>query len=78
MSDIHVFQDEEDPEFWRVEETDDEDGICAIALFAGQDAERRAREYAEWLKSPVRGGPALAVESAELVLAMAEPRKRSS
>jgi hypothetical protein len=78
MSDIHVFQDEVDPEFWRVEETDDENGVCAIALFAGQDAERRAREYAHWSKSRTRIGPVITEESAELVLSMAQPRKRSS
>ena len=78
MSDILVFQDEEDPEFWRVEETDDENVVCAIALFAGQEAERRAREYAQWLKSRTRVGPAITEESAELVLSMAQPRKRSS
>jgi hypothetical protein len=78
MSDIHVFQDEEAPEFWRVEETDDENGVCAIALFAGQNAERHAREYAQWLKSRARVGPAIIEWSAELVLSMAQPRKRSS
>jgi hypothetical protein len=47
MSDVHGFQDNHDPECWRVE------GMVhdGRTLFAGQDAERRAREYAEWLES---------------------------
>jgi hypothetical protein len=49
MTDIHEFRDKEDPEFWRVEEMD-YDGRTP---FAGQDAERRAGEYAEWLGSQV-------------------------
>ena len=78
MSDIHVFQDEEDTEFWRVEETDHDEVVCAIALFAGQEADRRAREYAQWLKSRTRIGPVITEASAELVLSMAQTRKRSS
>jgi hypothetical protein len=75
MTDIHVFQDEEAPEFWRVEETDNDEVVCATTLFAGQHAERRAREYAQMLQKRV--GSALA-DREELVLSMAQPRKRSS
>jgi hypothetical protein len=75
MTHIHVFQDEEAPEFWRVEETDQDEIVSAIALFAGQDAEGRARKYAQLLQTRV--GSALA-DREELVLGMAQPRKRSS
>jgi hypothetical protein len=74
MTDIYVSQDEEAPEFWRVEETNQDRVICAIVLFAGQDAEGRAREYAQWLETRV--GSALAARE-ELVQTMAQPRKRS-
>ena len=76
MTHIHVSQDEETPEFWRVEETDqDEEVVSAIALFAGQDAEARAREYAQWRETRVRPAPD---HREELVLRMAESHKRSS
>jgi hypothetical protein len=37
------------PSDWRVEAIDHEsEGECYVAIFAGPDAERRAREYAAW------------------------------
>lgn len=54
MTDLSVFRDKEDPECWRVEDTDyDNDGGCTLTIFAGQGAEKRAREYFEWLQSRV-------------------------
>lgn len=29
----------------------DEDGACYMAIFVGPDAEKRARDYAEWLSA---------------------------
>jgi hypothetical protein len=52
MTDISVFRDKEHPEDWRVEHTDyNDDGGCTVTVFAAPDAEKRAREYAEWLES---------------------------
>jgi hypothetical protein len=45
MPDIRVFRDKEHPEDWRVEDMD----YDGRTLF-GQDAERRARDYAEWVQ----------------------------
>jgi hypothetical protein len=69
MPDIRVFRDEEDPNFWRIEDYDDH-GAYTLTLFGGKDAERRAREFAKFritsgiavirsLKSeaPTRRGP---------------------
>jgi hypothetical protein len=42
-----VFPNKEDPERWRIDEMD----YDGRTLFVGQDAERRAQEYAEWLES---------------------------
>ena len=37
---------------WAVEAIDfDNEGICYRALFTGPDAEKRAREYADWKNS---------------------------
>jgi hypothetical protein len=47
MSDAHLFQDDHDPECWRVEYMD----YDGRTLFTGQYAERRTREYAEWLQT---------------------------
>lgn len=51
--DISVFQDREKTGLWRVEDRHYGDGDRTFALFAGPDAEQRARDYAEWLESPV-------------------------
>jgi hypothetical protein len=37
-------------EGWNVEQIDD-DGGCLVTIFTGPDAERRAREYADWQSS---------------------------
>ena len=47
MSDVHVSQDNHDPECWRIEYMN----YDRRGLFAGQDAERGAREYAQWLRT---------------------------
>lgn len=36
-------------EGWNVEQFDN-DGACYMATFTGPDAEKRAREYAEWIE----------------------------
>jgi hypothetical protein len=58
MTDLSVFRDKEDPECWRVEDNDyDGDGSCTATIFAGQDAEKRARKYYNWLLSRGRRQP---------------------
>src|SRR6516225_7584341 len=42
---IAVFEDRREPGDWRVEYFDD-DGGCFVTVFAGPEAERRARDYA--------------------------------
>jgi hypothetical protein len=49
-SEIKVFADRFGRPEWRVEYTDD-DGTCYVRIFAGPDAERRARDYHAALKS---------------------------
>jgi hypothetical protein len=49
MTDTTVFQDKEDTDLWRVEAMD----YDGRTLFTGQDAKRRAQEYAEWLQMRV-------------------------
>jgi hypothetical protein len=62
MSEIHVSQDKVVPDAWRVEHRDaDDDRACAVTIFAGYQAERRAREYAERLKT--RGTPFSSVDA---------------
>lgn len=66
MSEIRVRPDEVVPCAWRVEVIADGDRPCAVTIFAGFEAEERAREYADWLRSrrkgltpsDGRGGPA--------------------
>lgn len=41
---MEVFRDENDPASWRVE-YQDEEGRCYVVIFAGPEAERRARAY---------------------------------
>ena len=48
-TDIKVFADQHGRPEWRVEYFDD-DGACYVALFAGPEAEQRAREYHGALK----------------------------
>ena len=51
MTDISVFRDKVEPDLWRVEDTDyNDDGGCNVTVFEGPDAEKRAREYAEWIQ----------------------------
>ena len=45
-----VFEDREAPGDWRVEAFG-ESGECCIAVFAGNDAEQRARDYAGWVSN---------------------------
>ena len=45
-----VFEDHEAPGAWRVEAFG-EGGECYVTVFAGDDAETRARAYAEWVGS---------------------------
>jgi hypothetical protein len=47
---VTVYEDRYDNGEWRVEYFDD-DGGCCVAVFAGPEAERRAREYFADLKS---------------------------
>jgi hypothetical protein len=49
MSDVLVFRGNEEASCWWVEAMD----YDGRTLFAGQAAERRAQEYAEWLESRV-------------------------
>lgn len=40
---------------WRVEASDDEsEGECYVTIFTASDAERRAREYCEWMNSKAK------------------------
>ena len=56
MSEIYVKPDKVVPRAWRAEVTDaDGNGSCAVTIFAGFDAEKRAREYANWLRSRHQG-----------------------
>lgn len=41
---LSVFPDQHEPNDWRIE-YQDEDGGCYVVIFAGPEAERRAREY---------------------------------
>jgi hypothetical protein len=49
-ADVDVQEDREHPGEWRVEYSDD-DGGCYVTLFAGPEAERRARDYFNALRS---------------------------
>ena len=51
-SSISVFGDRDQTGEWRVEYFDD-DGGCYVTLFAGPEAERRARDYADALRAGV-------------------------
>lgn len=51
---IIVFADKEFPNDWHVEAIDAKSGDIFQAVFAGPDAEGRAREYAEWQESRQR------------------------
>lgn len=51
---ITVFADKEFPHDWHVEAIDTKNGDIFQAVFAGPDAEDRAREYAEWQESRQR------------------------
>jgi hypothetical protein len=46
---VTVFEDRYGSGEWRVEYFDD-DGVCYVTVFAGPEAERRAREYFAALK----------------------------
>jgi hypothetical protein len=48
---ITVFADKEFPNDWHVEAIDTKSGDIFQAVFAGPDAEDRAREYADWQRS---------------------------
>ena len=48
---ITVFVDKEFPKDWHVEAIDTKSGDIFQAVFAGPDAEDRAREYADWQRS---------------------------
>ena len=52
---IEVFADKQFPNDWHVEAIDTKSGDIFQAVFAGPEAEQRAREYAEWqgAKRPV-------------------------
>lgn len=47
-----IFEDRSAAGAWRVEAFG-ESGECYIAVFAGDDAEVRARAYAEWVSSKI-------------------------
>jgi hypothetical protein len=51
-SEIRAFEDRREAGDWRVEYCDD-DGGCYVTVFAGPEAERRARDYADALKAGV-------------------------
>lgn len=56
MSEIRVQPDEVVPCAWRVEVIEaNGDGSCRVTIFAGDKAEERAREYADWLRSRQKG-----------------------
>ncbi|MFZ0278201.1 MAG: hypothetical protein WA254_14675 [Candidatus Sulfotelmatobacter sp.] len=48
-----VFADKKFPNDWHVEIIDEKTGEIYQAIFAGPNAERRAREYANWQESTV-------------------------
>jgi hypothetical protein len=51
MSEIVLFHDHQHDE-WRVEDLDDDaDSAWAYTVFGGWEAERRARKYADWIRS---------------------------
>jgi hypothetical protein len=62
---IAVFEDRREAGDWRVEYFDD-DGGCSVTMFAGPEAERRARDYADAFKAgvlkQVTVGPAAGVD----------------
>jgi hypothetical protein len=47
-----VFEDRDQADEWRVQYFDD-DGGCYVTIFAGPEAERRARDYAGALRAGV-------------------------
>ena len=49
---IAAFEDRREAGEWRVEYFDD-DGGCYVTIFAGPEAEMRARDYADALKAGV-------------------------
>ena len=49
-----VMPDEKFPNEWRCEAIDQQSGDIYIAVFAGPDAEERAREYASWQQTLAR------------------------
>jgi hypothetical protein len=53
-----IFADKDFPNDWHVEAIDKDSGDIFVALFSGPEAEKRAREYAEWqeAKGRERGG----------------------
>lgn len=54
---FEVVEDRHQPGCWRVEDIDfDGEGECHAALFIGNDAEARAREYADWKNAQVTSG----------------------
>lgn len=46
--DYEVAEDRDYAGTWRVEAIDRNDGDIYVAIFSGPEAEKRAREYAEW------------------------------
>ena len=58
MSEIYLGPDKKEPGDWRVEDNDaDGDGSCAVTIFGGFEAEKRARAHAEWLGEADRRPP---------------------
>jgi hypothetical protein len=56
MTNISVFRDRGNPTTWIVEDNDaDGDSAVAAAIFEGYQAELRARAYANWLQSRIKG-----------------------
>ena len=49
-----VTPDEKFPNEWRCEAIDQKTGDIYVAVFAGPDAEERARDYASWQQSLAR------------------------
>jgi hypothetical protein len=47
---MSVFEDHDEPGDWRVEYFDS-DGGCYVAIFAGPEAEKRARDYFDALRT---------------------------
>jgi hypothetical protein len=48
---MEVFADKEFPNDWHVEAIDTNTGDVFQTVFAGPDAEQRAKEYADWQES---------------------------